>query len=140
MDSVMCPDNILRKWWSRVQKPKVNSLVVIGRLRVLPQFLGSDYRMSLPEAKEAPTWQAGTCRGMGLLLIIFPVWTFPKEMGKAACGSAPSPSLALFWGDNEPFTHSQLQVLLVTLPICCHGCLAQKQLGELIHSPLYGNS
>lgn len=42
-------------------------------------------------------------------------------------------------GDNEPFTHSQLQVLLVTLPICCHGCLAQEQLGELIHGPLSGN-
>jgi len=140
MDSVMCLDSILKKWWSRVQKPKVKSLVVIHKMRILPQFLGSDYQISLPEAKEAPTWQAVTCRSMGLLLIIFPVWTFPKDMGKAACGSAPSPSPALFWGDNEPFTHSQLQVLLVTLPICCHGCLAQKQLGELIHGPSYGNS
>lgn len=43
-------------------------------------------------------------------------------------------------GDNEPFTHSQLQVLLVTLPICCHGCLAQERLGELIHGPLAGSS
>lgn len=77
---------------------------------------------------------------MGLLLIIFPVWTFPKEMAKAACGSAPSPSPEPFAGDNEPFTRSQLQVLLVTLPICCHGCLAQKQLRGLIHGPLYGNS
>lgn len=118
----------------------MNSWAVIHRRRILPRFLGSDYRISSPEAKEAPTWQVGTCHGMGLLLIIFPVWTFPKEMGKAACGSAPSPSPALFWGDNEPFTHSQLQVLLVTLPICCHGCLAQKQLGELIHGPSSGHS
>lgn len=119
---------------------KGESLIVIGRPRVSPQFLGSDYQLSLPEAKEASTWQAGTCHGMGLLLIIFPVWTFPKEMGKGACGSAPSPSPALFGRDNEPFTHSQLQVLLVTLPICCHGCLVQQQLGELIHDPLYRSS
>lgn len=131
---------LLQEVLKQGQKPEVNSLDVLHMPRSLPQFLGSDSQKSLPEAREALTWQPGTCRDMGLLLIIFPARTFPKETGKAACGSAPSPSPRSSGGDNEPFTHSQLQVLLVTLPICCHGCSAQERLGELIHGPLAGSS
>lgn len=75
----------------------------------------------------------------GPLVHYFPSVDFPKGNGKSSvrCCPLPFPQLSSE-GDNDPFTHSQLQVLLVTLPICCHGCLAQKQLGELIHCSLAG--